>query len=220
MGQEAQCLARIGERVVEVKALLETDELILRGEHRARLPFAGLDSVEAADGCLTLRQGDEPIVLELGAAAERWASKIRNPPTLLDKLGVKSGQRIAAIGLTDQDLRSKLQGCTSLIEPAADSPATLADELSDAELDLIFVQVEDRQDFGILPIAAQAIVQSGAVWVVHPKRRPDLKDTDVMAAGKQAGLIDNKVARISETHSALRFVIPTANRRPSLASKR
>jgi len=30
MGQEARCVARIGERRAEVKALLETDELILR----------------------------------------------------------------------------------------------------------------------------------------------------------------------------------------------
>ena len=57
MGQEARCLARIGERVVEVKALLESDELILRGEYRARLPFAGLDGVEAAGGRLTAASG-------------------------------------------------------------------------------------------------------------------------------------------------------------------
>lgn len=96
MGQEVRCLARIGERVVEVKALLESDTLILRGELRARLPFAGLDGVEAAVGRLTLRQDGEPIILELGPSAERWAPKIRNPPTLLDKLGVKAGQRVAA----------------------------------------------------------------------------------------------------------------------------
>ena len=34
-----------------------------------------------------------------------------------------------------------------------------------------------------------------------------------MAAGKAAGLVDNKVARVSDTLSALRFVIPKAARR-------
>src|SRR5687768_8032231 len=109
MGQEARCLARIGERVVEVKALLESDELILRGEHRARLPFSGLDVVEAADGQLTLQQNGEAIVLELGAAAERWAAKIRHPPTLLDKLGVTAGQSIAVVDLRDASLYAQLR---------------------------------------------------------------------------------------------------------------
>ena len=116
MGQEARCVARIGERIVEEKALLETDELILRGEHRARLPFSGLDSVEAADGCLTLHQQGEPIALELGSAAERWAAKIRNPPTLLDKLGVKAGQRIVMVDLNDASLCRQLDERTDVFE--------------------------------------------------------------------------------------------------------
>lgn len=36
-----------------------------------------------------------------------------------------------------------------------------------------------------------------------------------MAAGRAAGLVDNKTARISETHTGLRFVIPKASRRPA-----
>lgn len=33
-----------------------------------------------------------------------------------------------------------------------------------------------------------------------------------MAAGKEAGLVDIKVVRFSETHTALKFVIPLARR--------
>jgi len=213
MGQEARCLARIGERVVEVKALLEGDELILHGEHRARLPFAGLDGVEVAEGHLTLHRAGEPIVLELGPAAERWAAKIRNPPTLLDKLGVKAGQRVGAVGVPETDLLALLRARVGLAELPGLEPDSLMPHSLGADLDLLFVQVESRQDFGLLPIAAQAIAQAGAVWVIHPKGRPDLKDVDIMAAGKQAGLIDTKVARISDAHTALRFVIPKASRR-------
>lgn len=221
MGQEARCLARVGERVVEVKALLESDELILRGEHRARLPFAGLDGVEAADGHLTLHQDGETIVLELGPAAERWAAKIRNPPTLLDKLGVKPGQSIVAVELEDRDLRAKLEERVRLYEPLGVNAPSFVHDVLDAEFDIAFLQIETLAVLSeALPILRRSIAQNGAIWVIHPKGRRDLKDIDVIAAGKAAGLVDNKVARVSDTLSALRFVIPKANRRPIVPIRR
>ena len=39
-----------------------------------------------------------------------------------------------------------------------------------------------------------------------------LRDVEVIAAAKGAGLIDNKVASFSATHTALRLVIPVALR--------
>jgi hypothetical protein len=220
MGQEALCLARIGERVVQVTALLETDELILRGEYRARLPFAGIEAVEATDGYLTLYRAGEPIVLELGAAAERWAAKIRNPPTLLDKLGVKPGQRVAVVGLRDMGLRAQLGERAEVYESMGVAAASFAHDVVGAEFDLAFLQIDDLAVLrAALPVLRESIAQAGAVWVIHPKRRPDLKDTDVMAAGRAAGLVDNKTARISESHTGLRFVIPKASRRPAAPSR-
>jgi len=35
-----------------------------------------------------------------------------------------------------------------------------------------------------------------------------LKDVDVIAAAKAAGLVDNKVVGFSDTHTSLRLVIP------------
>jgi hypothetical protein len=215
MGQEARCLARIDERVVEVKALLESDELILRGEYRARLPFAVLDGVEAEDGRLLLRQNGTSIVLELGAPAARWAAKILNPPTLLDKLGVKLGQHVAEIGLTDLPLLASLDQAVSVQHVAAHDAASALGAGLGSDLDIIFIEVHAPTDFALIPVAAAAISQQGAVWVIHPKGRADLKDTHVMTAGKAAGLVDNKVARVSATLSALRFVIPKANRKPA-----
>ena len=198
MGLEAHCQVRINERTVDVKALLESDELILRGEHRARLAFSSLDGIEAADGQLRLQHQDDKIVLHLGTAAERWAEKIRNPRTLLDKLGVKPGMRAAAIRLTDADLLQQLRTTIALTE----APAGASPDLSGSTYDLIFLQIDSLADLASLSALRGMIVQAGAVWVVHPKGRRDLKDTDVMAAGKAAGLVDNKVARVSEVHSA------------------
>src|SRR5262249_2742847 len=106
------------------------------------------------------------------------------------------------------------------LQDLAATPHDLAAALAGLDLDMVFLQVEHADDLARLRLAASAIQQAGAVWVIHPKRRPDLKDTDIMAAGKQAGLVDNKTARISETHTALRFVIPKASRRPAPGIRR
>jgi hypothetical protein len=39
-----------------------------------------------------------------------------------------------------------------------------------------------------------------------------IRDVDVMAAAREAGLVDNKVVGFSTTHTALKLVIPKANR--------
>jgi len=51
------------------------------------------------------------------------------------------------------------------------------------------------------------IEPNGAVWVVRPKGgRSELRDTDVIQAGLDAGLVDNKIASFSDTHGAMRLV--------------
>jgi hypothetical protein len=48
--------------------------------------------------------------------------------------------------------------------------------------------------------------------VVYPKGQNHIREIDVINAGKSAGLTDNKVCRFSDTHTALRFVIPVSQR--------
>ena len=52
----------------------------------------------------------------------------------------------------------------------------------------------------------------GAVWVVAPRGSAVVREADVLAAGKVAGLVDVKVVRFSEMHTAHRFVIPVSRR--------
>lgn len=49
-------------------------------------------------------------------------------------------------------------------------------------------------------------------WVVYPKGQRHIREIDVMDAGRSAGLTDNKVCRFSNTHTALRFVVPVSQR--------
>jgi hypothetical protein len=60
---------------------------------------------------------------------------------------------------------------------------------------------------------------AGALWVVRPKGRREITESDVMAAGKAAGLVDVKVVSFSDTHTAEKFVIPVAQRASSSAPR-
>jgi hypothetical protein len=44
--------------------------------------------------------------------------------------------------------------------------------------------------------------------VVYPKGKQEITENDVLKAGRQAGLVDTKVALFSDTHTALKFVVP------------
>jgi hypothetical protein len=122
--------------------------------------------------------------------------------TLLDKLGIKPGQRVSVLGVTDSEFLKELRG-------------RVPDFSSDAVLpgaDLILLGAESTAGLGQLKSLARAILKNGAIWAVYPKGQKHIREVDVIAAGKVAGLTDNKVARFSETHTALRFVIPLAKR--------
>src|SRR5690349_7971702 len=101
MGREAKCTATWNRRLSEGKALLETESVIFRGEFRVEIRFAALTRVAASRDRLTLESGEGTLVLDLGSDAERWAEKIRNPPTLADKLGITAATRVAVIGVRD-----------------------------------------------------------------------------------------------------------------------
>ena len=54
---------------------------------------------------------------------------------------------------------------------------------------------------------------NGAIWVVAPKGKgAPLKDTEIMAAARSAGLVDTKVVSFSDSQTALKLVIPLAER--------
>src|SRR5690242_221680 len=109
MGQEAKCEVRYGGRLSAGKALLETDELIFRGDFRLLISLKSIQSLETADGELRVKWPEGAAIFKLGTAAEKWAHKIRNPRTRADKLDVKPGVRVSLIGVADATFRSELE---------------------------------------------------------------------------------------------------------------
>ena len=121
---------------------------------------------------------------------------------LLDKLGVKPGQRICVLGVEDASFLQEL--AARVPDFVRDKPAK--------DADLIFLGAEDVKTLARMKSLVGVIQKAGAIWVVYPKGQKHIREVAVIAAGKSAGLTDNKVCRFSDTHTALRFVIPLARR--------
>ena len=80
-------------------------------------------------------------------------------------------------------------------------------------VDLIFYGAEFRTDLGRLKEFRHNLSPDGALWVIRPKGSTEIRESEVLAAGRRAGLVDVKVASFSATHTAEKFVIPRADRK-------
>jgi hypothetical protein len=122
---------------------------------------------------------------------------------LLDKLGIRPGMRVALIEIEDEDIRPLLAGRTSDITEGWPEPDT----------DVVLLGADSMAQLAVLPDLAGRIRPNGAIWVVSRKgKAATLRDVEVMGAAKASGLVDNKVASFSPTHTSLRLVIPVALR--------
>ncbi|MDR3747396.1 MAG: hypothetical protein P4M04_04435 [Acidobacteriota bacterium] len=202
MGRELLCSVRTGGKTAHGKALLETSEILFRGDLRLKIPFASLKSVLARDGELHLKWSNGSAAFALGEQAETWAHKILHPKSTEEKLGIKPGLVVSAIAMGDGDFVDDLRA--------------KAKSFSDAKAlkgsDLIFFGAQTAAELSQVKKLAPSLASAGALWIVYPKGKQEIKESDVFAAGKAAGLVDVKVVRFSETHTALKLVIPTAKR--------
>ena len=122
---------------------------------------------------------------------------------LLDKLGIRPGMRVAVIDVADPDIRSQIGERTTDLTEGWPAPDT----------DVVLLGAESIEALGRLADLATRIRPNGAIWVVSRKGPArTLRDVDVIDAAKASGLVDNKGASVSATHTALRLVIPVARR--------
>jgi hypothetical protein len=202
MGLEADCTVRYGKESSAGKAKLEEKEILFRGDFRLKVPLAEITKADVKGGALTIAWKGGQARLELGAAAPRWAEKIRNPRGLLDKLGIKPGARVAVLGLDDPAFLQQVRARTDAVTVGR----------AGKETDLILVAMKAKGDLQRLATLRKAIVDGGAIWVIWPKGVPALREDDVRAAGPSAGLVDVKVVSFSDTLSGLKMMIPRARR--------
>jgi len=210
MGRELFCTVRTGGKTASGKALLEASEIIFRGGLRLKVPLASLKAVRARDGELHLEWADGQAIFELGEHADKWAHTILHPKSTTEKLGIKPGLRISTVGRFETKFVKDLS--------AAAKQFSNSKPLQDS--DLIFFAAEQAAD---LPRAAQLapfLSSAGALWIVYPKGRQEIKEQQVLDAGKRAALVDVKVVSFSPTHTALKFVRPKENRLHAVISRR
>ena len=202
MGNEVKCTARFGKEVSNGKALLETSEILFRGDFRLKIPFASVKSAKAVDGELRLQTANGLVVFELGPAAEKWREKILHPKTRIEKIGLKPGARVSLLGGFDADFLKELKplaGSVTVNETAADT-------------DAIFFAANSQKELLQVAKTAKSIKRAAALWIVYPKGQKSITENDVIAAGRKIGLKDVKVVGFSATHTALKFVLPVDKR--------
>ena len=202
MGNEAKCIVRCGKQQSEGKALLETSEILFRGDFRLKIPFSSIKSATAVDGELCLQTPEGLAIFKLAGAAAKWCDKILHPKSRLEKLGVKPGAKVSLLGDFEERFLQELSGQT---DPVAKS------ELA-ADSEWIFLAAASQKELAQMSRLAKSLKGAAALWIVYPKGRKDITENDVLATGRKAGLKDVKVVGFSATHTALKFVIPVERR--------
>jgi exosome complex RNA-binding protein Rrp4 len=127
--------------------------------------------------------------------------------TLLRKLGIKEGFRVALINAS-KDFSAELG-------PLPDGTNIVA--ASEKSLDFILIFAKSRAELSGKLVRLRAnISQNGMIWVAWPKKSSglatDLSFAVVQEAGLAAGVVDTKICAINEVWSGLRFVIRLKDR--------
>ncbi len=72
--------------------------------------------------------------------------------------------------------------------------------------DLLFMSAARSAELNRIPKLKANLKPGGALWVIYPKGVPEIKEIEVIRAGRAAEMKDVKVARFSATHTGLKFV--------------
>ena len=179
------------------KAVIDEEGVVFHGKDE-RVVVRFVDTREA------VVEGDwlifGPLELELGAKqATKWAKAIATPKSVLEKLGVKSGQTAVLLGEYphefEDDLRKK--GLITTNRPTRSLP------------ELVFLFLTSSKQLTRLP----PISDTGVLWMIRGKgKTAPITEAQSRAAALAAGLVDVKVISFSPTHSGEKYVVPVQSR--------
>ncbi len=171
----------------KMKGEVLEDRVVLRGAVKAEVAFEDLVA-EARGTLLVLSFAGHVVELGAGARASQLASKIRSPPSRLDRMGVAYGQSAATAGALDAAFKGELA-----------TRAVVAAGVPKEPVDLLVFGAASAADLTVLPRLAPLAKADGTLWVVAPR---EIAASAVAAAAKAAGLKAGEPARFSATHAA------------------
>jgi len=135
--------------------------------------------------------------------AARYAAK-----DIVDKLGVRPGDAVLYEGAKkDAELVRRIRA-------KAGRPPARAGEQADV---IVFWAKSAQEVTPTLKRLRRRMTPAGGLWVITAKRdkeragRPYLGN-DLIALGLASGLVDNKICAVSDTDTAMRFVIRRSER--------
>ena len=127
-----------------------------------------------------------------------------------DKLGLKPGHAVRAVGKGDKDLLARVEEKIGRKFVTARTPADV----------ILYWPKSAGEITPTLKELREAIVPAGGIWVITAKRDQTsssgmayLNQTDLIPLGLAAGLVDNKTCSISQRESGMRFVIRRKDRK-------
>jgi hypothetical protein len=121
-----------------------------------------------------------------------------------DKLGIKEGAAVRFVGPGNADLMARAEAKSGRPRVTARSKANII---------LYWPRTVDEVAKTLAKLKTQ-ITPDGGIWVLSAKKggEPYLPDRRLIPLGLAAGLVDNKICSISDTQTAMRFVIRRSER--------
>ncbi len=186
MGLEAKTLLHTEGLCFEINALLESDELIIRGPYKMRAKFSQLQNISAQGDELFFDFGGDSFRLELGENAQKWHKKIISPPKPLhEKLGLKPETKISAFNNLDS---------------VALNHAISANLSKPNDAQILIAQITSKQDIESLIDANSKALLS--VWLVNVKGKNSPFNENQIREIMRANLyIDIKTCAIDDVFS-------------------
>jgi hypothetical protein len=196
MGREATCACDWNGTKADVKVLIEPPELILRGGIRRRVPLVAMKTIRADGGRLRFTVDDEAVALDLGSElAAKWVKALMTPPPSLEKkLGITRESVVRMIGAVD--------------DKALEKALSEAKQVTSRTGDLILARIDSPGELtAALKKSADDLRHGVPIWFIYPKGPGHgLNENVVRSTALAAGIVDTKVAAVSSTLTALRFV--------------
>jgi hypothetical protein len=159
MGTEITGEAKYRRASYRVSLHLDSKTLTLRDELKLSIPLKDIRQAIPKDGQLTVAWNDEKIVLHVGPQSERLAKKILNPPSLLEKLGIKPNSAVSVLGLDDKPFLKDLR----------QRAGSVTDGKAKPQSDIIIVRVDGRKNLERLKALRGSLKSNGAIWVLWKK---------------------------------------------------